>query len=91
MITLKCGCKVFVAGQPDAPIDFDREDQRKSIQFCDEHFQEIQGIIQANGGIQGEGQVGAGQITIKALNAIEEFMERILKESMAPDMPPAEA
>jgi len=91
MITLKCGCKVFVADQPDAPIDFDDEKQRKSIQFCDKHFKEIQEVVQANGGIQGEGQVGAGQMTIRALNAIEEFMERILKESMAPDMPPADA
>jgi hypothetical protein len=79
---LKCNCEIVVAGKHDEIVNLEDDTQTKSVIFCEVHHKEIQEIIKRNGGhVIGpaeEGVITAGELPIKALNAVEEFVQNLV-------------
>lgn len=86
---LKCGCRLIVSGKPDEEFSIENDDQVKQIQFCDKHLKGAIAVIQDNGGIERNmvqadgGPVEAGEITMRALSALEDFIKKILVENLS--------
>ncbi len=82
---LKCGCEIKRADQPDAEVLFE-EGETHRLFFCDTHHDEMVKLIKENGGYtipDGDADaIYAGNLTIKALNAIEEHTLKIVQKGM---------
>lgn len=83
---LRCGCEILIASDPSKPVLLE-EGETHRMAFCEAHQAELRRIIETNGGFVQEdpesGQIQAGELTVRALNAIEEFMIGIVQTGMA--------
>ena len=82
----ECGCEVIIANNPTQEVKFE-EGENHSMIFCDQHQREIVELIENSGGIvrknMATGAIQAEELTLRALNAIEDFMLEIVKPLIA--------
>lgn len=80
-----CGCEVVIADNPTQEVKF-VEGETHTMIFCEHHQRELVELIEKNGGIVQKTETGAiqaGELTLRALNAIEEFMLKIIQPLIA--------
>jgi len=82
----RCGCEVIIANDPTKEVRF-VEGENHSVTFCEQHQRELVELIEKSGGIIRKdtetGAIQAGELTLRALNAIEEFTLEIIKPLIA--------